>query len=375
LIVAAFLNWAQTARSVERAKAASALARAYLQDRLQGDQHEAALIALTHLVSDPSPKVRQSLAQALAGAQQAPRHIILALALDQPEISAEVLIKSEQLTDDDLIEIAANGSVATQSLIAARSQISVGLCAALCEIVELEAAILLLELKQDQLSPANLLRLAQRFSYVPQMRGLLLQRHDLPLEARQCLLFAVVDTLQQDRFLSDCLGADKICEIVSDAQFHGNLRLMENGAALSVDPLVRKLIENDNLDVRFLLCLAALGQGTAVAECLHQLTDQPPQFIQKVLTTGRNASVYTLFSSADLGSLVAGLMTDITLYWRSDESIAGLAGLVPHLQRISRDVHQALDRASHLALIERLVMSRQFDYAQEGLRHIRLNAA
>src|SRR5947207_2013564 len=91
MIVSHILKWIDTARVSERAAAASALARAYINSDLPFEDRCAAEAALTLLLDDVSAKVRQSLAEALSMSHHAPPQVIAALASDQPEVAALVL--------------------------------------------------------------------------------------------------------------------------------------------------------------------------------------------------------------------------------------------------------------------------------------------
>ena len=131
---AAFSNWAQRADAGERAEAASALARAYLYSDLGPSLRREAAIGLTSLLDDHSTLVRRSLAEALAGASDAPHHIVLALASDQSEVSSVVLARSPVLTDAELVDCAAIGDARAQIALARRPRLSVSVAAALAEI-------------------------------------------------------------------------------------------------------------------------------------------------------------------------------------------------------------------------------------------------
>ena len=108
-IVRQFLQWVRTATAADRADATSALARAYLYSDLSKDDRIAAEGAMLMLLDDPSPLVREALAQALAGSADAPPAVILALAGDLPEISAIVLERSPLLIDADLVDRVGGG--------------------------------------------------------------------------------------------------------------------------------------------------------------------------------------------------------------------------------------------------------------------------
>src|SRR5437660_4922048 len=103
MIVRHFLQWVRTASAADRADATSALARAFLYSDLTPDDRIAAEGAMLMLLDDVSPLVRSALAQALAGASDAPPAVIHALAGDLPEIAAIVLERSPLLVDADLV--------------------------------------------------------------------------------------------------------------------------------------------------------------------------------------------------------------------------------------------------------------------------------
>ena len=80
-IVRRFLAWAQSADADARAEAASALARAYLFSDLPAPMRAEATLAMTALIDDSSILVRRALAEALCRSREAPRALILALAV------------------------------------------------------------------------------------------------------------------------------------------------------------------------------------------------------------------------------------------------------------------------------------------------------
>ena len=104
MIVRQFLRWVKTARAGERADATGALARAYLYSDLSREDRREAEAALLLLLDDPSPMVRQALAEALGAHREAPAGIILALAADQIDIAEIVLDRSPVLSDVELVE-------------------------------------------------------------------------------------------------------------------------------------------------------------------------------------------------------------------------------------------------------------------------------
>src|SRR5437762_1420317 len=99
-----FLHWVRTAPATDRAKATSALARAYLKFEFSPGERAAAEGALISLLDDPSPIVRAALAQGFAFSDLAPAVIVHTLALDVPAVAGWVLKNSPLLADADLVE-------------------------------------------------------------------------------------------------------------------------------------------------------------------------------------------------------------------------------------------------------------------------------
>ena len=66
MIVRQFINWVRTAPAGERAEATRSLARAWLISDLSEDDRTAAEGALLMLLDDPSPLVRQAMAEVFA---------------------------------------------------------------------------------------------------------------------------------------------------------------------------------------------------------------------------------------------------------------------------------------------------------------------
>jgi len=128
MIVRQFINWIRTASAGERAEATRALARAWLISDLSADDRVAAEGALLMLLDDPSPLVRQAMAEAFARSTDAPAAIVRALSADQPTVALPVLEHSPLLIDADLVDIVATGNDEVQCAVARRIALPVSVC-------------------------------------------------------------------------------------------------------------------------------------------------------------------------------------------------------------------------------------------------------
>jgi uncharacterized protein (DUF2336 family) len=194
-IVRRFLAWAQCAGAEERGEAASALARAYLYSDLTPSMRAEAALAMTSLLDDPSALVRRALAEALGGASEAPRHVILALAGDQSDVAAAVLQRSPVLTDADLVDCAALADVVAQCAIARRPNLGLGAAAALSEVGERDAILTLIANFSVDLPAGPVRRILARFGDDPEVREALLQRPSLPADLRARIAVATARDL------------------------------------------------------------------------------------------------------------------------------------------------------------------------------------
>src|SRR5256886_9543877 len=145
MIVRQFISWIRTASAGERAEATRALARAWLISDLSEDDCAAAEGALLMLLDDPSPLVRQAMAQVFSRSHDAPAAIVQALSVDQPSIALPILEHSPLLIDADLVDIVATGNNEMQCAIARRINLPPSVCAAIAEVGTPAAALELIE--------------------------------------------------------------------------------------------------------------------------------------------------------------------------------------------------------------------------------------
>ena len=135
----------------ERGRAAAAIAGALVRGELAQEDEDDAQVALAAALDDPSPIVRAALAQEFSVAVNAPHHIVMALANDQPEVAAPVLNRSPRLSDSDLIDCVAVSTPASQVAITSRQRLSSAVAAAIAEVGAREAVLALLD---NPLAPA-----------------------------------------------------------------------------------------------------------------------------------------------------------------------------------------------------------------------------
>src|SRR5258707_2716974 len=162
--------------------------RAYLYSDLSSEDRAAAEGAMIMLLDDPSPLVRQALAEALAGSPDAPYAVIHALASDHADITALVLARSPLFIDAELVDLVATSGNELQAAIAARAPLQCAVAAAIAEVGSAEACLVVVENPHAEIAPPSFDRIITRFGRLGAIREALFARPELPLAARHFLM-------------------------------------------------------------------------------------------------------------------------------------------------------------------------------------------
>ncbi len=299
-IVLRFLAWAQRADAEDRAEAANALARAYLYSDLTPSSRGEAVVAMTALLDDPSTMVRRALAEALASAGGAPRHLALALASDQSEVAAVVLARSPVLTDAELVDCAAIGDVVAQCAIARRPNLGAGPSAALAEIGEREAAIALVGNLEADLPAGALSRLFERFGDDAEAREALLQDPSLPVSLKADIAMATAKALSDSA--AEWLGRARAERVAREAREQTIASIAASCRSEELAELARSLRERGALTVALLLRSLLGGERELFATALSELARIPHRRVAAFMRNPRGEGFAALALRAGLRS-------------------------------------------------------------------------
>ena len=299
-IVRRFLAWRQRADAEERAKAASALARAYLYSELPAEERAEAELGLATVLDDPSALVRRALAEALAGAFEAPRAIVLALAADQSDVAAVVLGRSPMLSEAELVDFAASGDASAQSAIARRPRLSAGIAAALAEVGAREAALVLADNFGADVRPSALWRLFERFGDDGEVRDALASRSDLPPALRNELAAATARALAEFAARCDWLSTERAQRIARDAREQATATIASNAASDELAELARRMRSAGTLTVAVLMRALLGGDRDFFALALSELSGTAPRRAAALVRAPRSQGFAALYASARL---------------------------------------------------------------------------
>jgi uncharacterized protein (DUF2336 family) len=300
MIVRHFLQWVRTAPAGDRAEATSALARAYLYSDLLPDDLAAVEGALLMLLDDPSPLVRQSLADALAASPSAPPAVIYALAADQPNIAAPVLALSPLFVDADLVDAVATGTAVVQTAIASRAPLPRSVAAAIAEVGCAEACLTLVENAEADVAPFSIDRIVERHGHLAAVRESLMSRDDLPVSTRQRLVAKLSEALAG--FVADraWLDAEHAERIAREACEKATVTLAAATATSEVQPLIRHLRITGQLTAGLLLRALLSGNVELFEAAMAELTELPLSRISGLVHDRGTAGLRALFEKAGL---------------------------------------------------------------------------
>ncbi|MFC5585846.1 DUF2336 domain-containing protein [Nitratireductor kimnyeongensis] len=325
-VVQHFLKWTQTAKVSERAGAAAALARAYLEGELPFEDRYAAEAALTALLDDPSSKVRFALAEALSMSRHAPVQVVAALASDQPDVAAPILARSPVLSDTDLIDRVADEREATQCLIARRPHLSMSVSAALAEVGTLEACLALAENSSADIAAVSFRRMIERHGNDPRLRERLAADPHLPSDCRHVLLRQLGETLRDAPFVRALVGAARAEKLTRDACIRASLTLIETIDAEEHGAMVEHLRIQGELTTSFIVRLVAHGKIDFFGHVLMTLTGESLARIGGLLVSGRDLPLAALFKKAGLAKPVHAPVIRALAVWREVAQGKRIAG-------------------------------------------------
>lgn len=326
IVVQHFLKWVETAKVAERAAAASALARAYIQKDMSFDDRLATEAALTLLLDDASAKVRAALSETLSLSHRAPPQVIAALAADQPDVAAPIIARSPLMSDSDLVDRVAMGNSAIQCLVASRPQVSFAVAAAIAEVGSLAACIRLAGNPGARIAALSFRRMLERHGREAGLRAALMPDARLPADCRHMLLTQVGEALSAAPLVRALMGGERAEKIARDACIKASIALIDSIGQDELPALVEHLRLRGDLTPGFLVRVVAQGKIDFFAAALGVLSGQGDERITALLAGGRDGALAALFTKAGLKRNYHPPLLQALLVWREVANGKRIAG-------------------------------------------------
>lgn len=370
MIVRQFLQWIRYAPPGERAEATTALARAYLHSDLSPDDLAAAEGAMVMLLDDPSPLVRQALAEVFASSQKAPRVVVHALAADQPDIAVPLLSRSPLLLEDDLVDLIATGQPEAQMAIAGRAMLSRSLAAAIAEVGSAQACLALLENSDADIALFSIDRVIERFGHLAAIREPLLKRGDLPMATRQALLSKLSQTLAGFVAGRQWMGSEHAEYTAREACEKVTIALAAETPYEEVGHLVQHLRQSGQLTAGMILRALLSGNVVLFEEALAELSGVPIDRVTSYIHDRNISGLSALYRKAGLPALAYPAFREAITAMR-EGALYGEQGGVARLKRgmVERVLEVcAADRDPDLAALVALLRRFAVEAAREEAR-------
>ena len=368
MIVKKFLQWSEHAGARDRAKAASALARAFVVSDLTMEDRRAAEAAMSLLLDDPSPVVRLALAETLATCDHAPRAVICGLARDQIEVACLIVSCSPVLNDSDLVDLAADGGPGICRAIAMRHGLAASVAAALVEVGGRLTVLELLDNSSARLTASSLRRIMERFGTSSEVRSRLLERNDLPLDVRQTLIDQVAAALSESPFVASIIGRTRIEKVTHDACQNATLHMAGNIPCDDMPALVDHLRVTGKLTPAFLMHMLCIGNIDFFAAAMSSVSGVERQRVRGLLVDGKRNAIQALYRSGGIDAATCDVFVNATLLWRQ----ATRSSTAPSALRITEQLMEQYGARDHadgiselLLLVEKLNLSFRRQAAKE----------
>jgi len=372
MIVQKFIAWSDTASPQTRAAAATALAQAYLVDTIDLDRRSAET-ALTVLLDDPSILVRRAIAEVFSDQEGAPRHVVLALAIDHCDVSCPVLRRSPLLLDEELIDCAAVGGAGAQAAIAARARVSATVSEALAETGAREALIALALNEGADLRPSALRRIFERFGDYGETREALLARTDLPADLRVDIATGAAAALADFVASCDWMSSERAARTARECVERATVAIAAEGS----DPgaLAAHLRATGRLTLALILRSLLSGERGLLQSTLCELSGLPPERVAGLVRNWRSPGFAALYEKANLPQpLFTAVRAALSAQdergeggWTQESGARLQAPIVEYVLRAC-EARQGAGLAPVLALLRRLACEAAREEAREASR-------
>jgi uncharacterized protein (DUF2336 family) len=236
---------------------------------------------LRRLLREVEMEVRQALAQRLAREASAPPDLVLILANDHIDVAHLVLLHSEVLGDEELIEIIHYRTLEHQLAIAMRREVSERVADALVEHGDVSVVKALLENPQARLSQATLEYLVEQSRRVDTYQNPLLRRPELtPALARRMYGWVSAELRRHilENFPVDPRGIERHLEESRD------LLLAQGEAPMGAAArLAAELARSGSITPALLVDTLRQGEIALFQALFAQLTDLPALLVRRLV--------------------------------------------------------------------------------------------
>jgi uncharacterized protein (DUF2336 family) len=236
---------------------------------------------LRQLINDIESSVRRALAEKLAQYKEAPRDLVLALANDEIVVAQSILIHSEVLYDEELIEIIQHRTLEHQLAVAMRNSLNEPVSDALVETGNIDVITVLLQNHGARISRETMAYLVEQSQRVDSYQNPLLRRPELDPNLARRMYWWVSAALRRhilDHFPVKASDFDDALEATA-----GELAQAAAEQPRRADELVESLAQIETITPHLLVETLRHGEIALFEAMLAKLTGIKPLLIRRLL--------------------------------------------------------------------------------------------
>lgn len=359
--VQSFIKWAKNAKLQERISIARILGRTWCMEELLDQEKDSLVLAMMHLLDDPSSRVRLSLARAIALSDTAPKHVVLALSEDHPDVSGTIILHSPVLKDNDLVDLIGRGNKLTSIFVASRHKLSHVVVENLIETGCVDNIVALLGNKSVFLSNSLLMQIVERFCHDASIRNLLSLRTDLSLKARYLLMKSVCNVLSQSKIVQKSITFRRTQILFEESMRVGILEMISHVRDVqALRELVDLLHDDGQLTPALLIYANMIGAIDFVSVILANIAEYSTDRVYSILSTGGFHVICALYELVGLSPEISEIFVEATMIWR--ELAVGSTVMEPGiiaeklLERMRKRNISGLPAGELLEMVERIYL-------------------
>ena len=238
---------------------------------------------LKKLIQDVARPIRKALADKLSQSHNAPHEVVSLLANDEFDIASPVLLKSDLLSDEDLVEIVRHRTLSHRLAIAMRRSVSTLVSDALVGTNSVDVIKALLENHGASITDATMAYLVQQSESVDEFQEPLLRRDDLPLDLSKRMYVWVSAALRQ--YIVENYAVDKaeldltVAKVADDVTANDEVKRGDDAAMALAEQLSRR----NELTADMLVKTLRRGEIALFEAMLAQMLGLRPQVARKLI--------------------------------------------------------------------------------------------
>lgn len=325
MVVHRFLEWMQTAPPQLRAEAVAPLVRTFLQADIQPAEFEALEAALTLLLDDPCVEVRRALAEAIARQETAPRHLVVGLSHDLPDVSEPIFLHSPCLLVPELVEAVGRAGPKVQIAIARRPWVPYAVSEEIAAEGCVAAVLALARNDGSDMDEIAYQKVVARFGANGEVREALFARDNLPISVRQSMIAGLGAKLGELMVSREWMPPGRAEAVVREACDKATVAIAASAADQDLPSLVEHLRTTGQLTTALLIRSICHGRLGFLEVALARLANLPPQKVYAILSEGREGALRALFTRAALPERTHAAFVVAVEAWR-DLSVDGSEG-------------------------------------------------